>query len=366
MSFSFKKTSADFHVYEELPFVLSGKGDAFYVYVEKRNLTTQEVIDYLRKKLKLSRLSLGIAGLKDKKAIARQWISIYDRALTQAGGERVFVDTLAEITKVIKTSRHAFPLNLSTPITNKFTITFRAQKNLWQAEKFQAQQVVTDLLATGYPNLFGVQRFGIGGRNSTQGWEILHGTSTEKKRMTPADVVFKLQAYASKIFNEYATQISESGKPLLDGDIVTRVGQGKFQYGIYETATNTVVMTETKGVNDKATFEVKASEKRIAYNAQTMLLTWPVLWWNVPLPSATSAAGQREAKFLQQYLKDKEMFEQFHTHKVFGLRRPLRVIPTKSDVRYEGDDLHISFTLPSWSYASIVFDKLNEALGVVE
>jgi hypothetical protein len=67
----------------------------------------------------------------------------------------------------------------------------------------------------------------------------------------------------------------------------------------------------------------------------------------VPLPSATSAAGQREAKFLQQYLKDKKMFEQFHTHKVFGFRRPLRVIPTKSDVRYEGDDLHISFTLPS-------------------
>jgi tRNA(Glu) U13 pseudouridine synthase TruD len=118
-----------------------------------------------------------------------------------------------------------------------------------------------------------VQRFGIGGRNSTQGREILHGTSTEKKRMTPADVVFKLQAYASKIFNEYATQISESGKPLLDGDIVTRVGQGKFQYGIYEIATNTVVITETKGVNDKATFEVKASGKRIAYNAQTMLLT---------------------------------------------------------------------------------------------
>lgn len=84
MSFSFKKTSADFNVYEELPFALSGKGDAFYVYIEKRNLTTQEVIDYLRKKLGLSRLSLGIAGLKDKKAIARQRISIYDRALKQA------------------------------------------------------------------------------------------------------------------------------------------------------------------------------------------------------------------------------------------------------------------------------------------
>ena len=108
--------------------------------------------------------------------------------------------------------------------------------------------------------------------------------------MTQADLVFKLQAYASKIFNEYATQISESGKPLLDGDIVTRVGQGKAQYGIYEKATDTVVMTETKGVDDKATFEVQGSgasaksmsgrsapakenSKRMPYDPGTMLLT---------------------------------------------------------------------------------------------
>ena len=162
MTFSFKQKSQDFHVYEELPFVLSGKGEALYVYIEKRNLTTQDVIDHLRNRLKISRMSLGIAGLKDKKAIARQRISIYDRALKQAGGENVFVDALAEITRIIKVDRHDFPLNLSTPITNRFAITFRSQKNLGQEEKARAQQVVNDLLDTGYPNLFGSQRCGIG------------------------------------------------------------------------------------------------------------------------------------------------------------------------------------------------------------
>lgn len=83
MTFNFKQKSFDFFVHEHLPFKLKGHGDAFYVYIEKRNITTYEVIDHLRKRFGLSRMTIGIAGLKDKKAIARQWISIYDRALKQ-------------------------------------------------------------------------------------------------------------------------------------------------------------------------------------------------------------------------------------------------------------------------------------------
>jgi TruD family tRNA pseudouridine synthase len=84
MSFLFKQVSSDFRVFEELPFSLSGNGDAFYVYIEKRNLTTHELLEHIQKKCHISRMSIGIAGLKDKKAIARQWISIYARALKKA------------------------------------------------------------------------------------------------------------------------------------------------------------------------------------------------------------------------------------------------------------------------------------------
>jgi tRNA(Glu) U13 pseudouridine synthase TruD len=72
-----------------------------------------------------------------------------------------------------------------------------------------------------------------------------------------------------------------------------------------------------------------------------------VLGRNLPLPPASTKAGQREAKFLEQHLKDKAMFTQFAEHKIFGLRRPLWVTPTKANVQYNGDDLQISFTLPS-------------------
>lgn len=58
MLFSFKQKSQDFIVEEKLPFKLSGKGDAFFVYFEKRNLTTMDIIDFLCKELNISRLSL--------------------------------------------------------------------------------------------------------------------------------------------------------------------------------------------------------------------------------------------------------------------------------------------------------------------
>jgi len=84
MTFEFKQKSQDFYVSENLPFQLSGDGEAFFVQISKRNMTTHDIIDHLHKDLGITRMSLGIAGLKDKKAIAKQWISIYDRALNKA------------------------------------------------------------------------------------------------------------------------------------------------------------------------------------------------------------------------------------------------------------------------------------------
>ena len=91
-------------------------------------------------------MSLGIAGLKDKKAVAKQWISIYDRALKQAGGERAFTDALDEVARVLKTGRHEFPLNLSVPIENNFHIKLRSTKKLGQDEKKKSLEIVSSLL----------------------------------------------------------------------------------------------------------------------------------------------------------------------------------------------------------------------------
>ncbi len=104
-----------------------------------------DIVEHLCSKLKISRLTLGIAGLKDKKAVTRQRISIYKSALKKMGGEQVFLDALAEIAAVLKINRHSHPIGMSTPITNTFYIRLRAEKNLGLEEKKAAKLRLQEL-----------------------------------------------------------------------------------------------------------------------------------------------------------------------------------------------------------------------------
>lgn len=359
MSFEFKQKQRDFYVSESLPFELSGQGDAFYVYFEKRNKTTHEVIEHMQRKLKLSRLSIGIAWLKDKKAVAKQRISIYDRALTKAGGERVFTDALSEIAKVLETWRHDFPLNLSVPIENNFHIKLRSTKNLGQGERQQAIDIVAWLLKNWYPNLFGVQRFGMNGRNKNQGYEIMTGTSKEK--FDKRETVFKLQAYASHVFNDHANKRNKNRK-ILDGDILSRSTEWWLQYGVYTKETKMVRICQVKSESRKFFFYPDGQGKDIPYNAEIMIVTGPIPWFNTPLARPGTAAWDMEARHFAFNKLSGDTMGKYKEFLVYGLRRALWVYPSKTRVKYIWDDLVVDFTLPAWSYASIVFDSLLEKL----
>lgn len=55
------------------------------------------------------------------------------------------------------------------------------------------------------------------------------------------DIVFKIQAYASKIFNDYLHTRTKKGLEAIDGDLVIDTNrQTKHQFGIYQATTNTV------------------------------------------------------------------------------------------------------------------------------
>ena len=66
---------ADF-VVEEIPSYLpSGAGTHAYAFIEKRELTTMDVVSALAE-AGVPRRAVGFAGQKDKYAVARQWISV--------------------------------------------------------------------------------------------------------------------------------------------------------------------------------------------------------------------------------------------------------------------------------------------------
>lgn len=93
-----------------------------------------------------------------------------------------------------------------------------------------------------------------------------------------------------------------------------------------------------------------------------MSVTSPVPGFNTAIANNKTEAGKREQTFLDRHHLEKKTMKVFKERKVYGLRRPIRVTPTNTKSQYNGDDLLIDFTLPSGSYASIVFDKLTEIL----
>lgn len=62
---------------EEIPAYLpTGEGDHTYVWIEKRNLTTLDAINRLARVLGVENSDVGYAGMKDRRATTRQWLSL--------------------------------------------------------------------------------------------------------------------------------------------------------------------------------------------------------------------------------------------------------------------------------------------------
>jgi len=127
------------------------------------------------------------------------------------------LDTLAQKTRIISTGRHDAPIGMTTSIQNTFYIRLRALKTFGQQEKDTIQKNISDLFQRGFPNLFGSQRFGIQYQNIAMAKEFLDGSLKIKEKF---EAKFKLQAYASWLFNEHVLARTKKQLTLFDGEIV--------------------------------------------------------------------------------------------------------------------------------------------------
>ena len=356
MLFSFKQKSQDFIVEEQLPFELSWTGDAFFVYFEKRNLTTMEVIDFLCKELKISRMTLGFAWLKDKDAITRQRVSIYKSALKKIGGEFVFLDTLAQRARIISTGRNEKPIGMTTEIRNTFFIRLRALKKLSQVEKQQTQDSISSLFERGFPNVFGDQRFGIEGKNRKLWKDLLEGTVKIKEKF---EAKFKLQSYSSWLFNEYVYARIHKGLELLDGEIVEIDTDTGKVLGYYD-AKKRVIQTFQDVHAGKDFFHYPSHPgEAIPYSPDFKIhITGPILGFDLLMPAVATPAGQKEKMLFDKQWLTKEKLAPYKNNQIFGIRRRMRTWPQKAKYHFDADDLLIEFTLDSGVYASVLIDLL--------
>ncbi|PLX89047.1 MAG: tRNA pseudouridine(13) synthase TruD [Desulfuromonas sp.] len=147
----YKQYAEDFEV-EEIPlYPCSGAGEHLYLWIEKKGITTRDLIHQMATGLKLKDRDIGYAGLKDARAVTRQFLSVPSR--TEASLARLRLNHAT----ILSTARHGNKLRLGHLAGNRFSICLR---NTHPEAVARAKRIFAVLEKQGVPNRFGEQRYG--------------------------------------------------------------------------------------------------------------------------------------------------------------------------------------------------------------
>ncbi|HXU64777.1 MAG TPA: tRNA pseudouridine(13) synthase TruD [Polyangia bacterium] len=204
---------------EEIPAYLpSGEGTHLFVWIEKRGLTTLDVIARVAGALGVVGRDVGYAGMKDRHALTRQWLSVPsvdpERALAVPGSPEWTIQQAV---------RHPHKLRLGHLRGNRFEVRLEGEAS--EPELGALQAAVARVAAQGLPNQFGAQRFGSGGDNAAAGLALLRGERRERDRRRRRLLLSALQ---SAVFNRVLAQRAAAGPltRLLTGDVLQKTDSG--------------------------------------------------------------------------------------------------------------------------------------------
>ncbi|MFA6225592.1 MAG: tRNA pseudouridine(13) synthase TruD [Methanoregula sp.] len=138
---------------EELPLPEKGgtTGPYLICLLIKKNWELQHAVKEIAKRLGISHRRIGWAGTKDRNAITRQWISIYNVTAGQVAAIHLKDITL----EPVRQSNEA--LSLGQLLGNRFDLVIRDTRS---SDLVQQVQTITGTAFDGVPNYFGLQRFG--------------------------------------------------------------------------------------------------------------------------------------------------------------------------------------------------------------
>lgn len=189
IDFHFKQSARDF-VVDEIPlYEFSGVGEHIILHVRKKDMTTWQMVEAIAKYLNIASKEIGYAGLKDKNALTKQYISIHK------SHEERLKSFEHDAIKILSTTRHANKIKLGHLKGNRFFIRL---KKVNPTDALKIKEALKEIEQEGMPNYFGYQRFGNDGDNYKMGEEILLGHRKEKNRKLRK---MYINAYQSHLFN---------------------------------------------------------------------------------------------------------------------------------------------------------------------
>ena len=340
IDFHFKQSARDF-VVEEIPlYEFSGEGEHLVLFVRKKNLSTLELVSMIAKYLGIKNKEIGYAGLKDKHAMTKQYISLhkkYEEAMDGFSHESV---------KILSKTYHNNKLKIGHLSGNRFYIKVK-KVNPTAAQKIdEALKNISDL---GMPNFFGYQRFGNDGDNHIDGEKIAKG---EKKERNPKIRKLLINAYQSHLFNlwlsrrlEINTLVknfkAEELEPLLNmpKDEVEKL---KAQKHPFKLMRGDIMEHYPHG----RLFDFNESEDDLE-RFLNRDITVTGLLCGKKVKTASELAGVIEKDFDDTINAD-------------GARRYAWVYPTEVEGRYNSMEAQyeMNFTLPKGSYATVLVEEV--------
>ncbi len=398
-----KQRHEDFLV-EEIPlYNPGGEGEHIYLLIEKRDLSTTQAVDIIAHHFGVPDRAVGYAGMKDRRAVTRQVISVHVPGKKPEDFPSLRHDKLT----VLWADLHANKLRLGHLKGNRFSIKIRGVK---ATGALHADKVLRTLEKTGVPNFFGEQRFGnrlnnhrlgrfdLMGRHQELLDELLgpdpdypdfnpearacyqrgqfeqavqhfpsqqpteraavkalaRGASARKvvESLHVRQRQFWVNAFQSALFNKVLAARIESGTigTFVEGDLAFRHVGG----AVFKITAEELVRDELPG--RLASLEISPSG--------------PI--WGHRMTEAGGGVGELERRVLDESGVTLEQLEKFHRRIGFtgGGRRPLRV-PVRDPIVEGGVDEHgeyvrCAFELPSGAYATLVMREVMKTSGLDE
>ncbi|MBJ9977826.1 tRNA pseudouridine(13) synthase TruD [Pseudomonas sp. S75] len=316
-----KATADDFQVDEVLDIPLSGQGEHLWLWVEKRELNTEEAARRLARAAGVPLRAISYAGLKDRQALTRQWFSLHLPGKADPDLCRAEDDSL----RVLQRVRHQRKLQRGAHSANGFTLRLAGLS----ADRTVLDERLAQLKAQGVPNYFGTQRFGHAGGNVQDALSWAARQALPEQRNVRSRL---LSAARSYLFNQA---------------LAARVSDGSW---------NRAQVGDLLAFTDSRSFfpagEAECSDPRLAI--LDLHPTGPM--WGAGLPPTAGAVAALETAIgaeqpaLCQWLGKAGLDHE---------RRILRLPIARLTWHYpEPDILQLEFVLPAGCFATVVVREL--------
>ena len=315
----------DFHVEERPLYLPCGEGEHLYMTITKRGLSTPDLVRRLSSTLGMRAQAIGVAGLKDARAVTTQMISL--QGITPEQVSRLKTDDTILNVQIL--GRHRNRLRTGHHAGNRFRLVIR---NVADHAAETVPAVLQQLRTRGVPNYFGPQRQGKDGDNYQIGAALLVDAQRREK-MNRNKRIWYLNTYQSFLFNRMLARRITQIDRLFVGDWATKLENG-------------------------ACFQVEDAEKeqpradRFEISPTGILFGSRVSW-------ASGEPGRIEEAVITEAGTTKDTLIAAAKSCGFrGERRALRVPLIELEWSLSGDVLTLSFSLPPGAYATSVLREL--------